>query len=158
MTVSEPKRSDAIKYINSQVPRTELPAYSGQRYEATVPDTLDLEEQMASLAINGLTEPIDPDADYEIYWQAAFNTNPPLMWHAESDCVQSKHMEALPLLRLASGSRQNLHVEKRWMEVLRQMQGPDGLLYYPKIGRPWCVFGSYGQEPPGDHYFSPSLE
>jgi len=158
MNPTEPKRSTTIKYIDPQVPQTELPAYAGNRYEATVPDTLDLQAQMASLAINGLTGPTDPEADYEIYWQVAFNTNPPVMWHAESDCVQAKHMEALPLLRLASGSRQNLHVEKRWTEVLRQMQGPDGLLYFPKIGRPWCVFGTYGQEPPGDHYFSPWQE
>ena len=55
---------------------SELPAYCGKRPAATVPDTLDLQAQMAPLAINGLTEPTDPDADYEIYWQAAFNTKP----------------------------------------------------------------------------------
>lgn len=155
---TKPKRSAAIKYINPEIPQVELPARSGERYEVMSPDTLDLAE-MATLAINGVTEPTDPEADYEIYWQATFNTNPPMMWHAESDCVQSKHMEALPLLRLASGSGQNLQVEQRWMEVLRQMQGPDGLLYLPKIGRPWCIFGAYGRtEPPGDHYFSPFME
>ena len=117
----EPKRSSKIEYINQKAPRIERPAYRGQRYEAQVPDTLDPAE-MAALAVNGITGPTDPEADYEIYWRVAFNTNPPVMWHHESDVVQSKFMEALPLLRLASGSEQNPHVEHRWMEVIRQMQ------------------------------------
>ena len=150
----EPKRSSKIEYINQKAPRIERPAYRGQRYEAQVPDTLDPAE-MAALAVNGITGPTDPEADYEIYWRVAFNTNPPVMWHHESDVVQGKFMEALPLLRLASGSEQNPHVEQRWMEVIRQLQGPDGLLYLPKIGRPWCIFGDYGAAPPGDHYTNP---
>ena len=141
-----------INYINSVVPETKLPKYSGRSYEAMVPDTLDI-QKMAKSAVNGLTEPTDPEADYEIYWRAAFNTHQPVMWHAESDCVQVKFFEALPLMRLVSGSSQNKHVEQRWMEVMLQMQGPDGLLYFPKTGRPWCEFELYGKEPPGDHYF-----
>jgi hypothetical protein len=153
----EPKRSNNIKYINPEVPKVKLPIYSGQSYEAMVPDTLDVQE-MAKLAVNGLTGPTDPNADYEIYWRAAFNTYPPVMWHAESDNVLTKFIEALPMMRLVSGSSQNMHVEQRWMEVMLQMQGPDGLLYFPKIGRPWCKFGDYGKEPPGDHYMNPYSE
>ena len=152
-----PKRSQSIEYINPNVPEVERPAYVGTRYERLVPDTLELQE-MARLAVNGLTAPTDEEADYELYWQASFTTNPPLMWHNESDIVQAKFIEALPLLRLACGSGQNAHVEQRWMEVIRQMQGPDGLLYLPKIGRPWCKFGAYGAAPPGDHYFTAWLE
>ena len=148
----------SIKYINDVTPDVVLPSYSGQSYEKLVPDTLDLQD-MATLAINGLTEPTDPAADYEIYWRAAFDAyRRPIMWHAESDCVQAKFIEALPLLRLVSGCTQNTKVEQRWLEVVRQMQGPDGLLYIPKIGRPWCVFKNYGKEPPGDHYFNPWFE
>lgn len=154
MAVETPGRRSEIEYVNPEAPDTSLPAYRGKSYEALVPDTLELQD-MAALAVNGLTEPTDPEADYEIYWRAAFSTNPPVMWHSESDCVQVKFMEALPLMRLASGSRRNLQVEQRWMEVIRQMQGHDGLLYLPKRGRPWCVFGEYGKEPPGDHYFAP---
>ena len=150
-------RNPNIKYINSKCPDFELPVYHGERYEAMVPDTLDIQE-MSAMGVNGLTEPTDPEADYEIYWRLTLNTNPPMMLHAESDIVQAKFMEALPLLRLVSGSKQNFHVEHRWMEVIRQMQGPDGLLYLPKKGRPWCIFESYGNEPPGDHYFSPWME
>jgi len=152
-----PKRSAEIRYINPEVPRVELPAYGGLGYEAATPDTIDIQE-MAALAVNGLTEPTDADADYEIYWRAAFNTNPPVIWHSESDCVQVKFMEALPMLRLASGSRQNLHVEQRWVEVMRQMQGPDGLLYLPKKGRPWCKFGTYGKHRPDRQELPPLSE
>ena len=49
----QPKRSTEIKYINPNVPDVDLPKYSGQRYEAMVPDTLDLQD-MARLGINGL--------------------------------------------------------------------------------------------------------
>lgn len=33
---------DPIGYIRQDIPKVELPPYRGQRYEATVPDTLDL--------------------------------------------------------------------------------------------------------------------
>ena len=48
MSPTEPKRSTTIKYIDPQVPQTELPAYAGSRYEATVPDTLDLFRRIQS--------------------------------------------------------------------------------------------------------------
>jgi len=121
-----------------------------------VPDTLDLEER-ARLAINCLTETTDPEADYEIYWRVLMRPNPPMMLHHFSDLVQAKLIEDLPLLRLACGSEQNPQVEQRWMEVMLQMQGPDGLLYFPKIGRPWYHTVDYGPEPPGDHYAVPLM-
>ncbi len=155
-----------IKYINSTKPEIELPAYRGRTDEVMAPDTLDLQD-MAGLGVNGLTGPTDPEADYEVYWRAAFNANQkPVMWHVDSPDVGilGKFVEALPLLRLVSGSDQDQHVEQRWLEVLIQMQGPDGLLYVPKTGRPWCVrndsdyaFLSKEKEPPGDHYVCPLL-
>ena len=66
------KRSAAIGWYNRQVPDVRPPQYAGRRYRATVPDTIDLQD-MAARAVNGLTGPTDPDADYEIYWRAAFN-------------------------------------------------------------------------------------
>jgi len=45
------------------------------------------------------------------------------------------------------------------MEVVLQMQGPDGLLYYPRKGRPWATAGlpveQFGPMPAGDHYSEP---
>ncbi len=148
------KKGDPIEYIRGEIPTFDMPQYTGRRYTSMVPDTLDL-QQRASLAVNGLTSPTDPDADYEIYWTVNFNHNPPMMAHDDNDHVQVKFMEALPLMRLISGSDQNLHVDERWMQVLLRMQGPDGSLYYPLKGRPWSYIDTYGDPPQGDHYTRP---
>ena len=149
------KQKRKIVYINPKVPSIKLPAYEGQRYEAVVPDTLDLAER-AALGVHGLTGPLDPDADYELYWYAVFRRNPPIMWHNFNDTVQIQFQESLPLMRLASGSHQNEQVDQRWMEVVIQMQGPDGLLYHTRIGRPWAtariIREQAGSPPPGDHF------
>ena len=130
----------SIGYIREEIPRFDVPAYEGDRYEALAPDTLDLQER-AALAINVLTGATDPNADYEVYWSVSFRTNPPTMKHDWSDAVQCKFHDSLPLMRIASGSDLNSHVDRRWMEVLLHMQGPDGLLYHPTRGRPWARIG-----------------
>lgn len=129
---------NTIKYINSEIPEVNIPVYRGKRYEGIVPDTLDLQER-AKLAVNGLTGPTDPNADYEIYWWVRFGHNPPVMSHDFNDHVQCKFLEALPLMRIISGSNLNLHIEKRWMEVALAMLGQDGMSYWPLIGRPWAL-------------------
>ncbi len=128
----------AVEYIRKEILHFHFPEYSGDRYEAMAPDTLDLQER-AALAVNGLTGPTDPAADYEIYWRVHFRSNPPMMFHDLNDHVQTKFWQALPLMRLMSGSRQDLDVEKCWMEVMLRMQGSDGLLYTPVKGRPWAL-------------------
>lgn len=155
------EKPQPIVYINPEVPSVNLPAYEGERYEVRVPDTLDLAER-AKLAVRGLTSVTNPDADYEVYWAADLQNNPPFMWHDFNDHIQGKFHEALPLVRQASGSRENLQVDKRWMEITIQMQGPDGLLYYPKIGRPWATIGAMEEQlgpggplVQGDHFTEP---
>ena len=152
------EQKEKIEYINPVVPAVQLPKYQGQRYEAVVPDTLDLAER-AALGVHGLTSTLDPQADYELYWFVSFHRNPPIMSHDFNDHVQIKFHEALPLLRQASGSRQNEEVDRRWMEFIIQMQGPDGLLYYPRIGRPWATAAvpveQFGPMPFGNHYSEP---
>ena len=156
-TITPPQKTN-ILYINSQIPDVERPAYQGQRYAARVPDTLNLAER-AALAVNGLTSPTDPDADFEIYWISVFAHQPPYMIHDWNDHVQIKFVEALPLMRMVSGSRLNENVEQCWMERLLRMQGPDGLLYYPLTGRPWArrtvAESQFGPLPDGDHYTEP---
>ena len=120
---------------------------------ASCPDTLDLHER-AALAVHGLTEPADPDADYEIYWILFPRMRPPVMQHDFCDACQAKYIEALPLMRIASGSELNEHIEKRWLEQVLQMQGPDGLLYVPRSGRPWCTINAFGPPAPGEQYFT----
>ena len=150
------KRNPDIQYINPCVQPVELPDYKGETHTLNMPDTINIQE-MAELAINALTALTDPENDYEIYWQVIYAICPPVMQHSESDICEQKFMEALPLMRTITGNLSNLEVEARWMEIILQMQGEDGMLYIPKIGRPWCKFGAYGTEPPGDYYYAYSL-
>lgn len=129
------KPGDPIGYIRPEIPEFRLPAYKGEQYEALVPDTLDLQER-ARLTIHSLTETTDPLADYELYPHVRFNSNPPVMMHSWWPLL-AKHQEGVLLMRLISGSQQNLEVERRWMEVALKSQGPDGLIYTPLRGRPW---------------------
>ncbi len=98
-----------------------------------MPDTLDLAERI-ELAVNGVTGPTDPAADCEIYFWANFFHQPPVLTHDWSDWCQPKFMEALPLLRTASGSTLNQHVDEVWKEVILRSIGPDGLYYLPLSG------------------------
>jgi len=112
--------------------------YPGQRYEALVPDTLDLQER-AELGINGLTGPTDPEANYDIYWRASLNRNPPVMGHDSNDHVIVKFWEALPLLRIVCGSEQNRQVEQSWKGEMLRMQAEDGLMYWETDKKPWFI-------------------
>ncbi|NQT91372.1 MAG: glycoside hydrolase family 127 protein [Lentisphaerae bacterium] len=153
------KRGDPVRYVRDEIPDFDVPPYRGERYEVEVPDTLDLQDR-AALAINGLTGPTDPEADYEIYWSALFKRNPPMMQHDLGDHCQVKFMEALPLMRIISGSDQNEHVDRRWMEVALHRVGPDGQVYMPIKGRPWILLegGSYLPDDVAtdmEHFFDP---
>ena len=141
------KPGDPIGYIRSEIPEFKTPPYLGEQYEATVPDTLDL-QQRARLAIHALTEATDPLADHEPYYVAHFRTNPPVMVHSSwHGATQAKFMEAVPLMRIVSGSDQNLQVDEKWMEVALKSQGPDGLIYTPTGGRPWAYWSVYIDKP-----------
>lgn len=135
-------RNKEIGYFIPNQPNVTMPAYKGKRYMARVPDTLDLAER-ASLSVNGLTESTDPNADYETYWIVRlWNSKPEMSRQEFGWVIQPQIREALPLARLASGSMQNLQVEKRWLEVLFQSRNPDdGVFYYPIVGRPWLGSG-----------------
>ena len=135
------KAGDPIGYISPDIPDFELPTYEGERYERMVPDTLDVADR-ANLAIQLITSMPDPDADYEIYQWVYLNRNPPIMRHDfHAGLVQPKFLEALPLLREATGNTAETEVDGAWMRSVLHMQGPDGLLYMPVAGRPWARNG-----------------
>jgi len=146
---------DPIGYIRDDFPAFDVPDYAGARDEALVPDTLDLAER-ARLAIHAMTEATDPLADHEVYWTVDFRANPAQMRNKRQ---MPKFIEAMPLLRLMSGSGQNPQVERKWMEVALRSLGPDGLYYKPRRGRPWDGgFARLAREPGGaglDHYADP---
>ena len=153
-SLQEGKRS-VIQYIRQEAPGFEALSYPGQRYEALIPDTLDLAER-AALAVNGLTAPTFPEADYDVPMVVYFHHNPPMMrinWSSPGLVVM--FAEASPLMRVISGSDLNAHVDEQWMQVTLKMQAPNGLTYRPRIGRPWAGLDSPYPLPPGDHYSLP---
>ena len=151
------KQCESIPYIRtrSEVPPFDTPPYKGRRYQATVPDTLDIQER-AALAVNGLTGPTDPDKDHLLYFRVNFSANPPVMSHGRSDICQSKFMEALPLMRIASGSDLNAQVDEVWMSAALRMIGQDGLVYWPSL--PWAKKPDWAEpSPDADHYAVPAF-
>ena len=152
-------KGTGIDYIRKDIPNLELPEYRGASYEALVPDTLDIQER-ALLGINGTTSPTDPERDYELYWLVSFYRNPPGMYHQIHDHVQSKFLESVPLLRTMTGSHHNIHVDRRWFEVLLHWQGPDGCFYEPvDRKRPWSDTTFFDFYPTSDlgHYAIPNV-
>jgi hypothetical protein len=83
----------------------------------------------------------DPLADFEPYWILCPRATSRMFHCWWQSGGAGKFMWAVSLVRLAGGSRQNLHVERRWMEVALKMQGNDGLIYTPTRGRPWAFVG-----------------
>lgn len=158
--VASPRPSNPdVAYVNPGAPVPAAPQYPGVAYEATVPATLDLAER-ARLSVNALTESLDPDFDYELYWIVDLLAAEPAMYHTADDHVQDKFFQALPLCRTACGSEQNLDVEHALMHTYLKKQGPDGLIYIPFAGRPWGrpagphPWAGIDELPTGDHWAS----
>jgi hypothetical protein len=152
----------SVQYINPEAPRITRPTYSGHYYESLVPATLDLAER-ARLCVNALTETTDPDYDDELYWIVDLLAEKPAMYHTLDDHVQAKFLQALPLVRTACGSRQNLDAEARLLRTYLKMQGRDGLIYTPVKGRPWALppgkveFAGLDDLPEGEHWCSVAM-
>lgn len=136
-------------------PRTGL-VPEGNRYEAEVPDTLDLADR-ARRAINGLTRAVDPEHDYEHYFLTMYMKNPPEMWHTgagDMSCCNPKWSESLPMMRCMSGSDLNCDTEQKMMDAMVGMIDKDGLYSVPPTrdhqSEPWrpvgrsdtCAFGN----------------
>ena len=109
----------------------------GERYRATVPDTLDLAER-ARLAVNGLTGAAECEiACCETIQTAHLDHNPPYMnlrWNGP--CLQ-KPVHALPLLRTMSGSEQNAELDIQLLETITRDIDKDGLWWLKIENRPW---------------------
>src|SRR5580692_4498118 len=127
-----------IRYIRDTAPPFQIPPYHGERYKDKVPDTLDIAER-AKLGVHVMTAITDPRLDYEIFSIVDFTRNPSVMHHEFGDWVQNCEgfEEALPLLRLATGSSLNDHVDPVWMSGILRSIGPDGLIYLPMKECPW---------------------
>src|SRR5262245_55612479 len=118
----------------------------GRSKPRPIPDTLDLAER-ARLGVNGLLGSLDAGAEYDPYFLAFFMADPPYMTHYSSQYsgVLPKYLEALPLLRLASGSDQRRDVEQRMLDAVVRNIAHDGLVYdEERPDRPWNSGLGYG--------------
>jgi len=110
----------------------------GKRYQATVPDTLDLAER-AALAIHGLGGVMDPAMGYMPFWTIQYATRTPFMSHYGSASIgcDPKTGQSWPLLRLMSGSRdfEDIETLNRAGMLARVEDG----LYWDRYdpARPW---------------------
>jgi hypothetical protein len=106
----------------------------GERYEAYVPDTLDLADRMG-LAVNALTNVWYPEERWALGFVVDLSRRPAVLFPSHiTDAylnIPPKFLEALVVCRLASGNTDNLDVD---LEVLRSqldLLGEDGLTYCP---------------------------
>ena len=106
----------------------------GERYEAEVPDTLDLADRMG-LAITALTNVWDPQAKWGLKFIVDFSRNPAVLFVNHLIDVYlnipPKFVEALALCRLASGNNHNLEVDQGVLAAQLSFVGEDGLTYCP---------------------------
>jgi hypothetical protein len=111
-----------------------------------VPDTLDLVEH-GRMAINGLLGSCDPDRGYENYFLTFFDVHPAYMIHIGSQVsgVLPKYLEAMPLLRLMTGSDQDTDIEAAMLRSVLDNVSEDGLIYdCAAANRPWNTGIGYG--------------
>ena len=111
-------------------------APTSSRYQAQVPDTLDLAAR-GTLALRALTNAADPKFLYETCHGAHLDHKTPYMsWHTGGPCLQ-KPIHALPGLRLMSGSTVNADVDAKMMEAVISTIDDDGLWWLNVENRPW---------------------
>ena len=106
----------------------------GDRYEAAVPDTLDLADRMG-LAVNALTNVWLPEEKWALAFVAQFFRRPAaLVVNHITDAylnIPPKFIEALILCRLGSGSTVNLDADLAVLRSQLALMGDDGLTYAP---------------------------
>ena len=125
----------------------DVPAHTGQFTTAVFPDTLDLAER-ARLALNGILGTIDPDL-LTTWGLVHYNARRPHLshWASAETLVDPKLAESITLMRIMSGSDQDLELEQRYRgAMLNRLQ--DGLYWdLTNPRRPWrnsYAAGFYG--------------
>src|SRR5262245_39446297 len=129
----------------------------GARYRTVAPDTLDLASR-AALALNSLTQLINREVGYVGYHRLRLYTNPPVMYlpDYQTSC-EMKIVEALPLLRVMSGSDVNHAVDPALVRAYLGQVADDGLFYfrhtaYPARARAWPRLGPHVYPSTGEDF------
>jgi hypothetical protein len=104
------------------------------------PDTVDLPAR-AALAVNALTSLSDEALNGQIYFYIRLYEDPPTAYHAPWDYGDGtgRHMDALTLAHVMTGSPEALAAAQRFAELLMSWQGEKGLFWWPR--EPWTVPG-----------------
>ena len=111
-----------------------------------VPDTLELSEY-GRIAINGVLGSTDPDRAFANYFLTYFDVHPAYMihWGSQYSGVLPKYVEAMPLLRLMSGSDDHSDLEEGMLAAVVENISGDGLIYdLATPDRPWSAGVGYG--------------
>ena len=123
----------------------DVPPFEGETYQKEVPDTLELADR-AALAINAVTRMLNPEYDYTQYSYADLRHDPPwMMMEAGITNLNPKFIEALPLMRIMSGSKQNADVDHHLVESMLHNIGKDGLTYQPP-DHPGAFYEDFSRE------------
>ena len=95
------------------------------------PQTINL-QQRAELAINAMTQSLDPKLDYQPYFFVTYG-DPPKMQHNFWDFgdASGRFVDALALARLMTGNRKNLERDAKLREFTLSLIGEDGLTWVP---------------------------
>ncbi len=144
---AEKRSSHAVQQDSRAIALADyLKAPRGERYDALVPDTLDLAER-CRLAVRGIVWSVsDTGYDHEPYSAVCYDSRPAYATFGNGIGLTSspKYAEALPMLRIASGSEESLDVESGFMRCyLARVSPDDGLHYSTRItpfsrkDRPW---------------------
>jgi Beta-L-arabinofuranosidase, GH127 len=106
------------------------PPSEGRTYKARVPDSHDLVDY-ADYAINGLTQTLDPEFNYEIFFRVQLGTNPPYLEHDTTGLptINPKFAESLAMMRVMTGSNRYADVDQKLMQMMIDNTGQDGLYY-----------------------------
>lgn len=106
------------------------------RYQATVPDTLDLAER-AALAVNALTGAADPNRGYETAHCANFmRPQPSLSYRGGASC-HPKVVHVLPQMRIMSGSTLRAEYDGPILDWAVNCVEADGLWWLKVDEAPW---------------------
>lgn len=140
-----------LVYITDTYDEFNLPQYNGQRYEAMVPDTYDIQERALAVQ-NVLTRAVDPEWDSVMYFRVEFARNPAMMWHGLDDTCNQKYMHTLPLIRLITGDDSKMEVDRGCLEAAMKQIGPDGINYFPRYPFDSWNFSKMLNNPGAKHY------
>ena len=129
-TQSSKRQGNAVKDLGAGV-------YAGRRYEALVPDTLDLAKR-AELAISGIGGTIDPGPNRDMFFLVRYTCKTPYMAHHAADSTCDTFFgESFPMLRTMCGSDHYADVETAQRAALVSRIRGDLYWNFFDPTRPW---------------------